>query len=491
MQLFIVGMCTLLIAAQANITIKPITNTSILAEDVGVTSLFHRTWKLIIGVDTSNIDSRFQQIQKVYQEASKLCVECNEEFEHNAFNNRINRLTELKDTLHQILGFSRTKRGILNNIGSISKTLFGTLDEEDMETINLEFDKIYGDQKIITNTIGNQTRIIKTLLNSASHDLQLLNEKSGRLTHQLNQIINVSNSNARNLLTANIITLCTIAIGEFSKGINLIINAINDGKHGIVYPQILKPTILIQELQLIEEETNTKYPIKLIPQNYQRIVDISEITISIINKKLVYILQIPELELQNLLTLHFIPIPIRHGNSFIAPNPSHEIILLNAEKSFYIPSDLNTLQNCKKLENQFICKRSQPTFLMSKIHNCEINIIRNYNKIISNKIWEFSVFKISEIVFIPLHDRNQYIVIPENEVKLTTSCNSQTHIVMINEPSLIYSDSDCTLQTSKSMLKLHTSIEHNFHIQFKKNISYTVSQSDLDLLISQLPVIQE
>ena len=41
-----------------------------------------------------------------------------------------------------------------------------------------------------------------------------------------------------------------------------------------IHPQILTPNILIRELLKIEDASSIKYPIKLIPQNYQHIIDI-------------------------------------------------------------------------------------------------------------------------------------------------------------------------------------------------------------------------
>ncbi|XP_051175020.1 uncharacterized protein LOC127290481 [Leptopilina boulardi] len=465
LSLFILTLSTLL---HAEIVVKPLGNIPIFAENLGTTSLYHRTWKLIIGVDTSSFDTRLQDIKKTYEKASKMCSGCQEEFELHAICNRINRLEDLQTTLDQILGFSRSKRGILNIIGSISKTLFGTLDEDDMKLINDELDNVYDNQDKMSQAIGNQTRILKTLLNSASHDLQMLNEQSESKTNQLNSIINSTNRNERNLLVANMIVLCSIAIEEFNDDLNLIINAVNDGKHGIIHPQILTPGMLIQQLREISEETNTKYPVRLIPHNYQRIIDISEINILIVNKRLVYMLRIPETEHGDFQTLHLIPIPIHHGKGFLAPIPSHEIILINNEKSLYVPSDIKLLEKCKKLENQYICKRTQPTYLISEIENCETSIIRNHNKIISDRICEFSVFRIYEIAFIPLHDPDQYIIIPESEVELTTTCESRITIINIKEPSIVFSNSDCEIHTPKSILKLRKSIEHKTDILFKK-----------------------
>lgn len=170
-------------------------------------------------------------------------------------------------------------------------------------------------------------------MNSASHDLMTLNAETQTRMKQLNQLINSTNQNSKEIVITNLISGTEIAVAEYGEDLNLIIDAINDGKHGIVHPQILTPAILIQELRHIEEKNNQKYPIQLVDENYQQIIDISEITISIINKTLVYIVKVPLLEYEDLQTLHLIPIPMPRGNSFNAPIPSHEVVLANFEKT--------------------------------------------------------------------------------------------------------------------------------------------------------------
>ena len=61
-------------------------------------------------------------------------------------------------------------------------------------------------------------------------------------------------------------------------GANWIVDVINDGKHGIVHPIISNPEILFLELVQQENVNNQKYSVKLLLQNYQHIIDISEIS---------------------------------------------------------------------------------------------------------------------------------------------------------------------------------------------------------------------
>lgn len=71
------------------------------------------------------------------------------------------------------------------------------------------------------------------------------------------------NNNMQNLFISNQITMCTMLWDELSEHINLIIDAINDGKHGIIHPQLLTPRILIVELKEFEDILNVKYQMPL------------------------------------------------------------------------------------------------------------------------------------------------------------------------------------------------------------------------------------
>lgn len=158
-------------------------------------------------------------------------------------------------------------------------------------------------------------------------------------------------------------------------------------------------------------------------------------------------------------TLHLIPIPIQHANGFIAPIPTHEIILVNTEKSFYIPNDMIALQQCKETDDLRVCKRVQPSYLISEVQSCETNILKNQNKIINDHMCQFFAFQIIEVAYILLKDLNQFIIIPQKELELGALCNSQPQTIIITEPSLVYSKTDCILKTPKSILKMHQSIE--------------------------------
>ena len=77
-------------------------------------------------------------------------------------------------------------------IGSASKTLFGTLDSNDLDVINANMDKLFDDENKLKVIISSQTALIRKLVNSDS--ISRIEEISKRLRtdrqiHERNELI--------------------------------------------------------------------------------------------------------------------------------------------------------------------------------------------------------------------------------------------------------------------------------------------------------------
>lgn len=79
----------------------------------------------------------------------------------------------------------REKRGLLNAIGSISKSLFGTLDEDDLTTINQNIDKLFDLNNNLTSIISNQTHVMRILLdNSNAKTINMIQTELHKITKE-------------------------------------------------------------------------------------------------------------------------------------------------------------------------------------------------------------------------------------------------------------------------------------------------------------------
>ncbi|XP_033216084.1 uncharacterized protein LOC117172356 [Belonocnema kinseyi] len=193
----------LILSAFGKVIFTPLDDTAVYAEEIGHAKLYHTIWHLVVSFDPSQLEPRFTDFYNAYQNANQMCQACIEQFELKILNIQIDRLGGNKRILNQLLETRHTKRGLFNFVGSISKTLFGTLEEKDLEYINNELDQLYTDNKVRFTSISNQTKIDKTILNLASHDVQVLSEHSKANVDRLNKMINQTNTNTLSIIINN------------------------------------------------------------------------------------------------------------------------------------------------------------------------------------------------------------------------------------------------------------------------------------------------
>ena len=105
-----------------------------------------------------------------------------------------------------------------------------------MKQIDAEFDKIYSDNKNIVTVLSNHTKILKLILDSSSvNHKDLLNNQN--IERELaRNLSNGINSVSRDSFVNSKLVIAAILIDETSEDIETAINAINDGKHGIIHP---------------------------------------------------------------------------------------------------------------------------------------------------------------------------------------------------------------------------------------------------------------
>ena len=168
----------------------------------------------------------------------------------------------------------------------------------------------------------------------------------------------------------------------------------------------------------LEQHSNVKYQIPLKEENFQNIIDISQISISIVNKRLLYSIKVPQLETEIYQVHHLIPIPKKIQNAFLAVIPKHDYILLTIKKyCMYV-----------------VTKKSSMI-----VKNLIINVICSIKRL-NQQNCQFSPFRVNEILFIQLRKENSYIVIPEKSTTLHILCRTSKEYVKLESAQKISSN---------------------------------------------------
>lgn len=103
----------------------------------------------------------------------------------------------------KLMTHTRSRRGSLNFVGSISRSLFGTLDDDDLELINKNIDKLFYENNKLKTNITYKTNLkttalplndsLEEILTKIENAPKIINNVQSYRMH-LNQISNEVNS---------------------------------------------------------------------------------------------------------------------------------------------------------------------------------------------------------------------------------------------------------------------------------------------------------
>ena len=464
-------------AVKANFTIQGLSG-NVYIEEISKVHLFHEDWKLIIGINMTAMENRLNAIDVTIRLTKTACnQECTPAREISLIKKRYSRLIAKNNLLRKLLGRQRTKRGLMNFIGDISKTLFGTLSETDLTLINSEFDNMCKDNKNIANILKNHTKILKLILDSSSVDHDLVRHLGDYERDSAKNISVGLNRAAKDSFVNSKLLLASIMIDETNEDIDMAINAINDGKHGIVHPQILTPKILKDTIKDFEERHRTRYHFDNEEENYQHIIDISQVSVAVIKGLFTYVIEIPVLEKEEGSLQKIIPIPEKVNGVHLSIVPDHDLIVKYRDS--YVPTDLITIDKCKQISEYKICKRNQPNMKLLDSKTCEASLYRRYADNNCNR----SPYLLHKETFIPIN--NGYIIIPLDKLTIDISCIDGIKSIDLIKPAKI-TGSNCKIYNNYDQLDLYQKMTDKY-IEWL-NVTYEThyDQTDLEKLKDRL-----
>ena len=156
----------------------------------------------------------------------------------------------------------------------------------------------------------------KKLLNNLNSERQL----AGNLSIGVNAISRDSFVNSK-------LAIAAIMIDETNEDIGTAINSINDGKHGVVHPQLLTPKILKETIREFEERQRTRYHFDAEENNYRHIIDSSQLSVAIIKVLFTYVVSILIIEKEEEQIQRIIPIPHPVQNVYFSIIRDHDYVI--------------------------------------------------------------------------------------------------------------------------------------------------------------------
>lgn len=416
--------------------------------------MYSDTANIIVGLDTSDIYEQINTIESYTFTIDSHAISKEYAEGLDGLQNRINNLKQLAKHL-KALTHTRNTRGLLNIVGSVSKSLFGTLDDDDLTLINENMDKLFDDNNKIKTIIANQTALIRKILNS--ENLNHLEKSHNDILKQQRQ------ANIDRFMLKMIMKLDT-AMQTLHFQLDEILNVIILGKQGIISPQILDSDEFIKNYAKAIGSQMYNTAISAKTEHFQFILDISDLKLFTIDNKIFFKIIVPLVSNTEWNMLQVYPIPSKRNGVFLAPAVEHQMYLTSGLS--FINADIEYFNKfCKNRAGTTICKQTLPIHDRNSRTDCRSEII-NFKPRIEH--CQITVFKIEDISFIPLKTSNCYIAIPANPIEIDTICQTKHTLQKLDKPSIIRANTSCDILYKDEHMRIgETKNEVEYEIKTK------------------------
>lgn len=331
---------------------------------------------------------------------------------------------------------NRTKRGLINILGSIVKGITGNLDANDGERIYNILDHLQTNEKSLQSQLKMEYSFSSQLVQNFNDTIQDVKHNQIMLKSkimQLSKIVKGGSTHQDILFAGNVYNQLLILYNSILNTLQDIENSITFCRLSTLHPSIIKSKELFSELEKIVFHYKSQLPFEL---KYENILDfeaIIKVNCKIDSNKITYFLSIP-IDFDKEFDLYYLlPIPTKHESEFVTIISSAKYLLKSKLDNVITP--LN--DKCTQGKTYHCPYQLQANYNAS----CEEGILLHEN---SSKCL-FSKIEILENHIETVPEINQYLSVFPKEEKLQIQCQQEIEAKLLTGIYLIKENPQCKL----------------------------------------------
>lgn len=396
---------------------------------------------LILEINTLNIKSNNLTLL-IYQNK-------NYTFDSINYLNILNVLQErVNSEINQIIPRSdRIKRGLINALGSVFKTISGNLDASDGERYNTLINNLQTNQKNLAENILKQNSLSLRVINKFNSTVKQILHNEKLLEFKINQIEQIVQGAVyrENSMFIKDTLIQLINIYEIVDNVlQDIENSIAFSKSRIFHSSIVKTEDLFNELINIQNIVGiAKMPLNVTFENILILEKIIEVECYILNNRITYLLKIPLTFKENFDYFHLYSVPVFVKSLFKVVIAKNKFLLKN--KLHY------TFQTnkCHDTRDQlFICDESDVREVKDQ-DSCAVQLLDEIQNL--SQCHQIEA-QISHSFSKQLSSSNNWIYVTPFEEIINLKCLQQEESVRIIGTYLLEIPSNCQVKTNNELI---------------------------------------
>lgn len=334
----------------------------------------------------------------------------------------------------------RIKRGLINGLGSIFKSISGNLDASDGERYDKLINQLQSNQEKLANNIDQQNAISLNIVKQFNETVHKISTNEKMLENKINEIYTyIKHSQGHALIIKDYLNQLTNLYEIINALLQDVENSISFSRLNMMHPSIIQTNDLYKELGKIEQHlVNRTLPLKVTLQNTFILQSLIDVECYTLNNKITYVLKIPIVHQYYLNYYHLFSVPTYIESQFKAIIPRNKYLIKN---ELYYTFENNP---CKKVTpGYYICKQGRLQNI-TEDNPCEIQLLDNKNPSNCHRV-QISINKLN---LERIGDTNQFIGLLPRQESIKLTCNTREETIRLIGTYLFDIPINCQITTS-------------------------------------------
>lgn len=366
---------------------------------------------------------------------------------------------------------TRPKRGLINGLGSIIKSITGNLDQEDAQKYEEAIKILSNNQNKIKTIVQDQISLLDKSIQIFQNNIQNLTRNQIALKQRIDQIEDLLQTMESESIGTYYYFFIEMIISQIITEFQIIYDilekletAITFSKLNTFHNSIIEPKELLIEIQSISKYLiNNKLPFEPKMENLLLFEKIMEIKSYSKGNQITFIIEIPIVEKDNYNYFHLYTLPVFQNNSFHLIIPRSKYLIMNEQNYFFSDTPCEQI-----IPEEFICHETNP-YKITEDSPCEIQLLRFANNLSNCRTVAVKIEKVK----IQKLEFNKWIVLTPEPTVAIQKCGKDHENIPLKGSYLLELNPLCEIRIKDVLIRNFENPNHKYKSALLPKIDFS------------------
>lgn len=426
-----------------------------------------KKWKLAIKLDISLFKQRLQQTKQIIKLTNHLCSQVHEN--NNATcSNIYNEISNKKDTIEKLYSRltalidnpTRKRRGLVDGLGTLAKTLFGTMDASDEKLISEHLKSLDTKQTAEQHILNSELQVVNATIAHLSEVESVIQRNENTLSKTIDQVLEALNKQTQEKEINSYFIVATTMLNELENDIKDILELLTNTYSKFSQLEIIPVEQIIHNMKQASDSLpqDLHFPFAVKLNNWLQIKNFMTITVYCKGTYVFTVIQLPLVNSVHYDVLRVILLPTHnHANVFTVAQVSSSLIAVDNNRHMYSLFTEHELSKCNTIQTYFVCSNPPALYKIQAQSPCEIQAyIHELNNYLN---CQTTSIKSNHTIWIKLKKPGTWLYSTLTEQSVTIKCENNAEAVeKINGTGKLTLIDSCKLSTTDVVINTNTII---------------------------------